>query len=257
MEQAVETYTTILRELFTHHEDRDREMQAEVCTRVKRQALDLCRVADERVAERFDDAAEDRILTACEPIHDMTLHVIERQHYGNCLRAGFFSVYVSEGQRVSRLGLNHCHPVVPLDCMLGTRGKDGTCIRELSKRSGDYYGNCPSLHAAEWLHLPHDINPEKVLWIEGGATLERLEEGKMYVGTSKSHLVGNATGRISGRLYRCTMCLKHALGQGIMEFAFLNHSDQPSLFFGSVPDHLAAMTVCNTADDLLASSLQV
>lgn len=261
MEPFVETYTSLLQLLFTRHEDREREDNVRICTKVKQGALEICRAADRGVASLFTEADEATTITACAPICDRIQRVIEEQDYEPCLRAGFFSAYYHTifGEIITPVGQNASHYLVPLDCRLTTKGKDGVCIRDLSKRSGDYYGNCPSLHAAEWLHLDRGVNPEHILWIEGGATLDN-DHGRMYyAGVSKSHDMDVVTGRLSGRLYRCTMCLKHALGQGITKFAFLNYGYDagPSLFYGSVPDHLAAMTVCNTADDMLANSLQV
>ena len=258
MEPFTETYTSLLQMLFTHHEDRSTEDHVRICGVVKNRALELARQADEDVASCFTESQTAATIDACTPIYERIQRVIDEQDYEPCLRAGFFSAYYNMmyERLVTEVGQNAPHELVPLDCRLTTRGKDGVCIRDLSGRSGDYYGNCPSLHAAEWLQVGSN-NPRHVLWIEGGATLNN-DHGKMYyVGTGKSHDVNAATGRVSARLYRCTMCLKHALGQGITQFAFLNygHDAGPALVYGSVPHHLAAMTVINTADDVLAAAL--
>ena len=173
---------------------------------------------------------------------------MERQDYPPCLRAGFFAAFydLTLQALVTPVGLNRV-PDIGLDCRLGTTGPIGTCIRSEVGRSGDYYGNCPSLHAAETLRVPDTSDPRNILFLEGGAFL--ASDGR-YRSDNKVH----AGDDYSKRLYRCTMCLKHCLGEGVSKLGFVNldsDTGDVSIFLGHIPSHLAAMMVCNAADDMM------
>lgn len=214
----------------------------------KARTLDLTRAMDEGVRSSVctSPSQMSRLISACEPIVDRIQRLIDRQDYPPCLRAGFFAAFydLMLQDLVTPVGLNRV-PDIGLDCRLGTTGPTGTCIRSEVGRSGDYYGNCPSLHAAEHLRVPEGSLPQNILFLEGGAYLAK--DGT-YQSDNKLH----AGDDYSKRLYRCTMCLKHCLGEGVTKLGFVNiDSDgEVSIFLGHIPSHLSAMTICNAASDM-------
>lgn len=216
----------------------------------KTRALDLAREMDEGVRSSVctSPSQMSKLIEASRPIAERTLRVIEKQDFPPCLRAGFFAAFYDTSLEalVTPVSMNRVPRSLGLDCRLGTTGPGGMCIRSEVGRSGDYYGNCPSLHAAESLRVPDTSRPSDVLFLEGGAYLSPD-------GTYRSDNKVHAGDDYSKRLYRCTMCLKHCLGEGVTKLGFVNldlETDEISIFLGHVPSHLAAMTICNAANDM-------
>lgn len=237
----MDTFDLIARELLVERTTSPSEAKA--------RALALAKKMDDEVRTSVCTSSSQmaRLIDASQPIVDRTLSIIERNDYPPCLRAGFFAAFYDTKIQdlVTPVGLNRV-PDIGLDCRLGSSGPNGTCIRSEAGRSGDYYGNCPSLHAAETLRVPETSDPRDILFLEGGAFL-------VSDGTYRSDNKVHAGDDYSKRLYRCTMCLKHCLGEGVANLGFVNldsETGEVSIFLGHVPSHLAAMTICNAADDM-------
>ena len=178
--------------------------------------------------------------------------IIHEDYSPNCLRATFFAfLYDTMYDRVATpIEATKVHPFLGLDCRLGTNhgGTNGTCTRQLTGRSGDYYGNCPSIHASQHLSRPVWLASDRTLCIEGGATLS----GDHYVHHDKPTPEKADAAAWTRQIYRCSMCLKHLASHGVPEVALYSVSPDgvESLNFRSVLADLAALTICNIAGDL-------
>jgi len=211
-----------------------------------REAIDeACRLA----AEAADPHETPGLVETCDEVVEMCRDVLYRQQYPGCHRACFIAAFHDIGERDEMLGCGFGRTKIPegvVDCRLGTCSVDGTCVRETTgNKFIDYYGNCPSLHAVQTLNLAEWTDfPEDVVWIETGVV---LRDGR-FVSASKSLAAPDHR----DRLYRCTMCLKHALGQGVTRLAMptWDEAGMNGIVWGDVPANLSALTICNIAKDM-------
>ena len=209
------------------------------------EAIDeACRLAHEAAVPKETPG----LLQTCEDVIAICQEVLKNQDYPGCHRACFVAAFHDlDYDEVLGCGFGLTQiPKGVLDCRLGTCSVTGTCIREKTgKKFIDYYGNCPSLHAVETLSVREWTDtPSAVVWIETGVV---FKDGQ-FVNASKSPTAASH----KDRLYRCSMCLKHGIGQEIETLAMPTWDDtgMTGIVWGNVKANLAALTICNVATEM-------
>ena len=209
---------------------------------------DVCRLVNENSQPRNETPG---LIETAKRIVDNCRLVLKVGQYSGCHRAAFIAAF-HDTKRDIQVG-GDCNfgytrrPKGVLDCRLGTDSTSGTCIRETTgKKFVDYYGNCPSIHAAQNLYHGLPDRPEDVVWLEAGVV---LVDGEFVpaVNDPKSDDYKKS-------LYRCTMCLKHVLAQGVTTLAMPLWTAKDGLtgfVWRDVRDNLSALIVCNIAEEMM------
>jgi hypothetical protein len=200
------------------------------------------------VAERWTWDS-DNLNAAGERIVQKALDVIEAGEYAPCRRAGFFAALYTPGGLVTNIKGNAPADGLPLDCHLG--GCE-TCMRDETGATGDRYDNCTSVHAAQWLRVPEGRKPWDLLWVEGGAVLNR--DGTYSLSRKRN----SPDVPYPSRMYRCSMCLKTMLGQGIEDLACVSLDEDGNVEFQFAPIKvsLSTLMICNVAEMVAGNTVE-
>lgn len=173
-------------------------------------------------------------LAACELL-EPAKRVVQEQRYEPCLRAGFFAALFNPHTHKFVTRIEGTRP--PCGAMLCQASR--SCLRIDSGVYGDYYGNCPSVHATQWLDVPQGFDSGSLLWMEAGAVL--LDHGTEY---ERYVLAQNDEAP-----YRCSMCLKTMAGKGIVDVCRVSEVDgKVQLHFAPITSSLDCLVACNVAD---------
>ena len=193
---------------------------------------DQCLVAEKRWADC-------NLLPHAEKILAEAVEVVEDNLYLPCARAGFFAALYSRATRQLVTEIERTRtPPGTFNCQFNSRN---SCIRDRTGISGDRYDNCLSVHAAQWLKVPDDCRPSQVMWMEAGAVRG------LYVME-----LANSSDDPFSRVYRCSMCLKTMLGQGVVDLCSIGQDSEgkPRLQLAPIDATLNTLVIMNCADML-------
>lgn len=177
--------------------------------------------------------------------------VISENYYSFCKKAGFFAYFYSTDDKKQITSIGHNHRTDGcVDCSVGEN-----CLRMYRNSSDnhDYYGNCMSVHAVMGLPVVN-VNPESVIWIEGGA----INVNGQFVSV-QNNISSTDYKKI---IYRCSMCLKSCLGKGVKTLALFNNDinknlEETEIIFGKVEEHLSGLIICNLAQDIIDGKVKL
>ena len=186
------------------------------------------------------------IMRSATDLLDYAQDVVERDYYSGCVKAAFFADFFSskEGGLVTEIESTQ-PPWNGFDCTMGTGNRDSgrRCNRIETCICGDRYDNCPSVHAAQWLKRPVDCRDWELLWLEAGAVINpsgHFELANADISADKP------------KPYRCSMCLKSVLGQGVNDLCNIGADAEgnPVLHFQPITATLNYRIIANCADML-------